>query len=417
MPVFYCAHCSQPIDADETLAGTEVGCPGCYAVIQVPGTAPAQEYQPYQPPVFAQAPGRPSASSGPHSSAPDKWRIWAPVLGTGVTSILCLLKKLGEPTSSLDVALGNTGLPSLLGGAIGYTLAIVIFALVLALVIAAIAAACKKSFLTVLTRSYGIVAVLFSLLMMVSMQNPRTGRAPLPLAQSSQSNQRTQEELNKLQEDMQRGLIPGNGATPSKTTTPPADDASDVEKMVLVTRQYFEELAALQKSYTEELDKIGFTRLMNTQRVMADTDFSESEDILARARVLVKKQGDKMRESLASLPAKIRASNMSPAEKENGALNAEKGTPEAIVIFNETWGLEESVVDQLAAIMDLLRKRRGHWQVSNDLFLFNDPSDLAVFNAAMGKITAAAARQTEIQQQGKQKTGKVFDDLRTALPK
>ncbi|WP_395749479.1 hypothetical protein [Prosthecobacter sp.] len=423
MPVFYCQHCGQPIDADVSLAGMEVGCPGCRGVVQVPGAAPAsapsQEYQPYQPPAIPQGQ---SFHQGQQSSLTDKGRLWFPIIGTGVTFFFCLMKKFIEPVSSLDVALGNTGLPAVLGGAIGYTLAVCIFAVVTALVIAGIAAACKKSFTSVLARSYGIGAVLFALLMMAgAMLLQRLGSASRPVVQSSQSNERAREELNKLEDDMkkmQAGAIPPTAdAPPSATPTPAPDDASDMEKLVLISRQYFEEMAALQKEYTEELDKTGFTRLLDTARVQADTDFSETETILARVRVLVRKQGDKMRAALSSLPEKIRASTISLAEKESGAVGAEKGIPPALATFNETWKLEESVVDQMANIMELLRKRRGHWQVSNGKFLFNDDNDLKTFNTAMAEIQLAATRQTEIQQQNQQKSGKVFDDMRTAIPK
>lgn len=425
MPVFHCAHCGQPIDADETLAGVNVGCPACLHVVQVPAPAPSQNYQPYQPPVFVQPPNRRSPhaepySAEPYSAEPDKWRIKAPALGTAAAFVLCLLKKLSEPTSSLDVALGNTGFVSSFAGGIGYTLAAGIFALVIALVIAGIAAACQKSFLTVLTRSYGIGAVLASLLMIAGpMLQPRNVHSASP-SPPSRTSANTREELNKLQADMERmreGVMPANDASPAKPQTSPADATDDAGKLVLITRQYFEEIAALQKGYADELARIGFMRLLDRNRVMADTGFTESYDMLARARVLLRKQGVKMRESLASLPAKIRASNISPAAREDYALSAEQGTPRAMTTFDEGWSLEESIINEMENVIDLLSKRRGRWQVSNNQFLFYDGSDLAVFNAAMDKISAASAQQNEIRQQGQQKTGKMFDDLRSALPK
>ena len=414
MPVFTCAHCDQPIDADETLSGIEVGCPGCHAVIKVPDFGP---YQPYQPPMSAQQmTHRPPAHASQQSSAPDKWRIRAPALGTMAAFVLCLFKKLSEPTSSLDMALGNTDFVSRLGGALGYALAAGIFALVVALLIAGIAAAFQKSFFIMLTRSYGIGIVFASLLMIAGPRlQQRNGSAP-----SSQANKNTREELNKLQEDiqkMQAGVTPAEGTQPPKTATPLADDAGDMEKMVLISRQYFEEVASLQKSYTDEITKLGFSRLLDTTRVTADTNFSESYAMMARARALVKEYGGKIRDAVASLPARIRASNLNPRFRESNALSAEEGTREALISLDENWALEASCMDHFTTIIDLLKARRGHWEVNNNQFLFSEGTDLGVFNTAMGKINAVVARQNEIQQKGKQKTGKVFDDLRSALPK
>lgn len=419
MPVFSCHHCGQPINADETLAGVEVGCPACFNRVKVPGSVPSQNDNPYQPPVFVKAASRSSPYGDQDSYAPDKWRIWAPVLGTVIAFILCLLKRISEKPRNLDVALGNTGLGSIIASTIGCTLAAAIIAMLIALIIAGIAKAFKKPFLTMLTRSYGIGAVLASLLMLAGpVLNPRN--AHTESASSSRISENTREELNKLQTDMERmgdDKVPANEASPAKPKPLPADATDDVGKLVLISRQYFEELVALQKDYTDELGKIGFMRLLDGERVMADSDFSQSYDILARARMLLRKQGIKMRESLASLPAKIRASNISPASKEDQARGAEMGIPPAMRTFDETWGLEESIVDNIEAIINLLSKRRGHWHVSNNQYVFDDDSDLAAFNTAMDKTNADAARQNEIRQQGQQKTGKMFDDLRTALPK
>ena len=415
MPIFHCAHCGQPIDADETLAGVEVGCPACFAVIQVPAPASEQNYQPYQPPVFAQPPER-SSSHADHSSDPDKWRIRAPVYGTAAAFVLCLLKKIREPATSLDVALGNAGFVSTIAGAIGYVLAAGIVALVVALVIAGIAAAFQKPFLTMLTRSYGIGAVLASLLMLAGpVLQPRNSRP-----QQTQTNHQTHEELNKLQEDiqkMQAGVMPADNASSSKTQTFPADDADDAANILHITRQYFEEVAVLQKSYLAEIDKMGLSRLLDAGRLMADTNFTDSYAIVDRARMLVNEYGPKMRQALTSLPAKIRASNLNPRFRESNAQSAEQGVQEALITFDENWALEASCIDQFKTIIDLLKNRRGHWEVVNNQILFADASDVGTFNAALGKINEAVARQNEIKQKGTQKTGKVFDDLRSALPK
>jgi len=422
MPLFCCGHCGQSIDADDALAGTSVGCPGCHNVIQVPACVrrePQQPYQPYQPPAFSQTPDSSYASQS--SPASDPWLLRAPLLGTGAAFVLCFLKKLVEPVSSLDAAMGNVGPVMTFAGAIGYTLAAGIFALVAALVIAGIAAACRKRFSSVLARGYGIAVVAFALLMMAaSFSQPRGFSGPSPSAStpppSSQVTENTREELNKLQADiekMQQGEAPGKDTA---TATQPPEPADDLGKLLLISRQYFEEVAALQKGYTDEIAKIGFLRVLDGERILKDTDSSEAYDLLARARVLTKKYGAKMREALGTLPAKIRASNISAAAREGHARSAEKGVAEALKTFDENWALEVSVADEIQTIIDLLGRRRGQWHLSNGLFVFDDAGDLASFNASMAKINAVAARQNEIKAQGQQNTGKMFDDLRTALP-
>lgn len=415
MPIFHCTHCAHPIEAAETLAGANIKCPSCLATTQVPATV---MYQPYQPPASAHVPSQSLSYGGQHSSPGDKWRIKAPLLGTLAAFILCLLKKLSEPASSLDVAMGNTDLASRLGGAVGYSLAAGIFALLIALVIAGFAAAFKKSFLTVLTRSYAISAVLASLLMLAgSAMQPRHVSAA---ASSSDEGKHARDELNKLQEDIQKiqaGETPADNGSPSQTAAPLADDASEIDKMMQITRQYLADITAQQKSYVAELEKRGFMKLLDPNRVMADTDLVESYSILDHARVLVKEQGRKMRELLSSLPARVRASNLSPKSREYNARQAEEGTPEALAMFNETWALEEEIVNQIAAVIDLLKTSHGHWQVSNGQFLFDEVADRKTFNLATFKINQAVARQNEIKQRGTKNTEKVFDDLRSDLPK
>ncbi|WP_294397152.1 hypothetical protein [Prosthecobacter sp.] len=419
MPLFCCGHCAQSIDADDALAGTEVGCPGCHAVIQVPACARHEPYQPYQPPAFSQT----QATS--HAGHSDPWLLRAPLLGTGAAFVLCFVKKLVEPVSSLDAAMGNVGPVMTFAGAIGYTLAAGIFALVAALVIAGIAAARRKPFSSTLARSYGFAVVAFALLMMAgALLQPRSfagapSSAPTSPS-SSQVTENTRQELNKLQADiekMQQGEAPGIDAAPAKPPTTPAEPPDDLGKFLLISRQYFEEVAALQKAYTDDIAKIGFLRVLDGERILKDTDSSEAYDLLARARVLLKKYGARMREAVASLPAKVRASNISAAAREGHARSAEKGVAEALKTFDENWALEASAVDEIQTIIDLLGRRRGKWRMSKGLFIFDDEGDLAAFNASMAKITAVVARQNEIKEQGQRNTGKMFDDLRTALPK
>jgi len=414
MPIFHCAHCGQPIDADETLAGVEVGCPACFAVIQVPAPASEQNYQPYQPPVFAQPPERSSSHAG-HSSDPDKWRIRAPVFGTAAAFVLCLLKKISEPATSLDVALGNAGFASTLAGAIGYALAAGIVALVVALVIAGIAAACQKPFLTMLSRSYGIGAVLTSLLMLAGpMLQPRNARP-----QQTQTNHQTREELNKLQEDiqkMQAGVMPADDTLPSKTMAPLPNDASTTEKQLRIVRQHVDEVAAWQKSYETEIEKMGFDRLLDAGRLAADKDLSESYGMLKRASTLLMDHGTKIRETMASLPARIRASDLTPSIRESTAQRAEAKIQDTLKIFNETWTLEESILVHFTTIIDLLKNRSGHWEVNNNQILFAENRDLESYNVALGKIDEAVARQDEIQNKAAQRMEQVFEYVRSGLP-
>lgn len=420
MPLFCCGQCGQSIDADDALAGTEVGCPGCGAVIQVPACARNPSYQPYQAPAYIQTRG--STPAGQSSSAPDEWRRRAPLLGTGVAFVLCFIKKLVEPVSALDSALGNVGLVSSFAGAIGYTIAAGLFALIAALVIAGIAAALRKSFVSVLARSYGIAVVLLALLMLAgSFSGSRnlSGPAPAP-ASSPQVTQNIHSELNKLQselEKMQQGAPPANDPSPAAPQTPPAEPVDDLGKMLVISRQYFAEIAALQKDYTDEIAKIGFLRVLDGERILKDQDSSESYDLLARARVLLKKYGIKMREAIASFPAKVRDSHISAASKADHIRSAETGVEAALKTFDETWALEGSAVDGIQTIIDLLSRRRGHWHMSKGLFTFDDGADLTAFNASMAKINAAVARQNEIKEQGQRDTGKMFDDLRAVIPK
>lgn len=423
MPLFCCGQCGQSIDADDALAGTEACCPGCGAVIQVPACARNPSYQPYQAPAYIQK--HDSTPADQSSSAPDEWRRRAPLLGTGGAFLLCFIKKLVEPVSVLDSALGNVGLVSNFAGAIGYTIAAGIFALIAALVIAGIAAALRKSFVSVLARSYGIAVVLLALLMLAgSFSGSRNLSGPAPAApapaMSPQVTQNIHSELNKLQselEKMQQGTPPANDAPPATPQTPPAEPADDLGKMLVISRQYFAEIAALQKDYTDEIAKIGFLRVLDGERILKDQDSSESYDLLARARVLLKKYGVKMREAIASFPAKVRDSHISPAGKADHIRSAETGVEAALKTFDETWALEGSAVDGIQAIIDMLSRRRGHWHMSKGLFMFDDNADLTAFNASMAKINAAVARQNEIKEQGQRDTGKMFDDLRAVIPK
>lgn len=423
MPVFYCTHCAAPLEAAATQAGANIECPACRGTVVVPESVMYEEheapkpaaYQPYQPPAAAGRALRPMENGLPI----DTWRKKGPILGTAAAFVLCLLKKISEPVSSLDEAMGNTGLPRALGGAIGYLLAAGIFALLAGAVIGGIAAARKKSFATVLSRSYALAVVLFSLLMMMGARRSTPASTG---AVSSNQNAGTREALDKLEEQIQQfnagqtptpaSNTPPASTPPTATTTPPSqetgtyDEDAEKVKAVEVTQRYIQELAAANQSYQTELVKTGYLKLLSTPRLKKDTDLSESYTILYHARRLVKEQGEKMREMLASLPERFRASSVHPKIREECARNAEKGVEEAIVQFNESWALEEGILDQASALIGLLKERSGRWVDVNGEIFFREYPDQQALEAIRKKMGELAAQQNEIRRKGAKASSK-----------
>lgn len=71
---------------------------------------------------------------------------------------------------------------------------------------------------------------------------------------------------------------------------------------------------------------------------------------------------------------------------------------------SELWSLEEQALSQVENIFTLLAAKRNSWQVQQSQILFNNQSDLDLFNSYLTRIGEITAQQRALQNAGARRT-------------
>lgn len=418
MPLFACPACTQQIDGEEAWAGLQVACPTCGAAIVVPHVSP------YQAPAAARDPfatGMPR--SGPASiPAEEKKNLWKlPLTCLFVAAGVGVVQYAIKPPNPLDALLGNDGPVAVVAHALGYALGAGVVGLVIALIAAGIAKACQRPFATTLSSAFSISVVVLVLLTVVgTLLGPVNSRSRSPASAQAEVRQarETMDGMKADLEKMQAGMTGPDGLPRQAQVT--FDDSgkggsAELDKMRRLMQAFYQDLAAFQNEYLQELDRARINVLLDPQRVAGDTDFSESYAILAKVRRTVKEFRKRNEDMLTDFPLKLKAASFSPSITANAVKEYEVGMAESLPVMKENWDIEEKSVDLMSSLIEHFDARRGHWVVEGGKFLFEETADLERFNSLLAEINVGVQRQAEIKERAQKKTSKALDDMKSMI--
>ncbi|EPR44105.1 hypothetical protein dsx2_1849 [Desulfovibrio sp. X2] len=167
----------------------------------------------------------------------------------------------------------------------------------------------------------------------------------------------------------------------------------------------------LSQQYEGELDKAGFYKLLNPQRLSSDPDLSKGKAIVARSRSLARTYRGKSYDLLAQGQSQITA--LDTDEETRARLSAawERRRPEAKAQVAEAWKLEDAVIDRMADLVDFLADRKGAWHVRGQTLSFDRSADVDTYRRLCDASNKAMQAEDDFQAEARSKAFKQLLEL------
>lgn len=168
-----------------------------------------------------------------------------------------------------------------------------------------------------------------------------------------------------------------------------------------------------QRDYQSELAGAGFDDILSIDSIKADPQFTQSKFKVKRAREIVQKYRDLYASRIAGVHEMIDKTTLSENSKAQAKIGFDNGMAENRGLADRIWDLDESMVSEIGACIDLLARARGSWRVEADQINFERQADIDAFNVHTTKIQAMLKEQEEIQSRAQSTTKAKLADLET----
>lgn len=222
------------------------------------------------------------------------------------------------------------------------------------------------------------------------------------IAASVVANNRQKTELRAVAADVQQTIAAVQSSVVSGSPPPPPMAISQVSsgetgKMEVVLKTMINRMIAQRREYELELEAIGWSKILDGQRLRGDATLAESRTILQQAKDIVAKYRSRTTELFAQLRRDIETSDLKAGNKRSMLAGFEKTADQSKAQTMELWSLEEQALAQIENTFNLLAARRGGWQIQDGQVMFHRQADLDLFNSYMSQAQAIVAKQEEIQ--------------------
>jgi hypothetical protein len=223
--------------------------------------------------------------------------------------------------------------------------------------------------------------------------------------------------LDWMQQELERAknnlAVPGE--VPPRSESNPATalrSKGEFGEMEQWGKEYIDRSIAQRNDYVSELSAIGWDSILNAQRLKNDASLSESKMIIEKATAVVDKYAQKSKELFRNNRARINTLAMSEATRKAALAGFDSTNSEAQI--DEKWKLEKQVILQFGNIIKLLSSSRG-WTIEGDKILFDNDSDLALFNACMQEIQQIGQQQDQMQERDFAKANENLEKFKNVL--
>lgn len=197
-----------------------------------------------------------------------------------------------------------------------------------------------------------------------------------------------------------------NVSQPSAPATPSAAPVAsgDAGKLETAVKTIVNRSLAQRREYELELEAIGWSRILDGERIRKDMSLAESRTILRQARDIVSKYRGQTDELFAQVRHDIETAGLKPEAQRAAIAGFDKNAGQGKAQAAELWSLEEETLSQVENIFTLLAAKRNSWHVQQNQIVFNDQSDLDLFNSYLSRINQIMAQQQALQTAGVRRT-------------
>jgi hypothetical protein len=196
---------------------------------------------------------------------------------------------------------------------------------------------------------------------------------------------------------------------------PQRSPTNDIERIRVVQQGLLNDMADLQKDYMAALEEAGLSRLLDAQRVLDDTAFTESYLILRKLRATVQTYRKQAVALISGGADRFAAQKFDYISQSNLRENYAKGVATTLPTLEETWALEMSIIDHFGRLIHHLQETRVNWNVENGQFAFSRTADLNMYNEIMAEVQKDSQRQADLRSASINNAMTKMDDLKSSL--
>lgn len=173
--------------------------------------------------------------------------------------------------------------------------------------------------------------------------------------------------------------------------------SGDAGKMERLTKQIINRSLGQTRAYEAELEAIGWSGILDGQRIEKDKDLRGSMRILHDAHILVEKYRSKTDEMIDQNRRDIESSDMGLVMKRNLLNGYDRELKNGRENALKVWALEEQIISQVDSMFNFLSENRGEWEIENGQIVFYRQDVLDSYNTYFSRISELTNAQKEIQ--------------------
>ncbi|HEY9106479.1 MAG TPA: hypothetical protein VIN58_07350 [Roseateles sp.] len=236
------------------------------------------------------------------------------------------------------------------------------------------------------------------------------------IAASAISTNRSRDEARQVVTELQQTLSQVQAANTNGSQLPSMSPQgkparSGASKAAEIVRAMVNRTLTQRRDYEGELEAMGWSRVLDAQRLGRDTGLKESHAMIRQAKDIVEKYKLKTPELFARSRRDIEIADLSFNDKQSMLKGFDNAIERGKQQMADMWSLEEQAMSQFENVFNLLSAKRGAWQIEKGQLTFHRQADLDVFNNYIAQVQAIVKKQEEMQNAALDKAKSSLDQL------
>lgn len=179
---------------------------------------------------------------------------------------------------------------------------------------------------------------------------------------------------------------------------------TEAGRIGILVKTMMNRMLSNRREYEIELDAIGWSKILDSQRLRNDSSMAEGRIMLQQAKEIVSKYRKRTNDLFVQVRRDIETSDLTANSKQSMLTGFDKTSQQGKAQAMEIWSIEEQVLSKFENIFNLLGARRNRWQIQDEQVMFHRQADLDLFNSYVAQIQVLVAKQEKIQTTSLQRT-------------
>ena len=161
-------------------------------------------------------------------------------------------------------------------------------------------------------------------------------------------------------------------------------------------QSFVDKMSSAGNDYLQALDSIGWSNVLDPDRIARDKSMIESKRMISEARNILAKHKERIDESLKNVTREVAEIN-NTATRRAIQEGIDQSMEESVSLINSILSSEEETISEFEKIILLLESRNGKWKVQDSQILFDSQDDLSTFTMHLNNIQKLARKEEAIR--------------------